>query len=178
MPARKKARKSTRKTRRKAGRARPKRLTAVAVGEAVRIPVEAPNLITRYDPARARGARGAEAIEGIVLSIRKIASGQLVAKTTGDLSGFVLEIVHNQTFRPYLSSDKNTGGPRGPEQVTANPAWMRLRELLREMVESKQLVSAASEGLSKEPLRSLLDGWRVVKVKAQHIEAATEIRSV
>ncbi len=144
----------------------------------MRVPTEAPNLITRYDPGIARGTRGAEAIEGIVLSIRKIATGQLVAKTTGDLSGFVLEIVHNQTFRLYLSSDKNSGGPRGPEQLTANPVWVRLREFLKEMAEKKQLLNASSEGLTQESLRSLLDGWRIVKVKAQQVEAAAGTVSV
>jgi hypothetical protein len=38
------------------------------------------------------------------------------------------------------------------------------------MAASKKLVSTAGGGMAEEPLRSLLDGWRVVKVKAQHVE--------
>jgi hypothetical protein len=89
-----------------------------------------------------------------------------------------LEIVHNQTFRPFLSSDRNTGGVRGPEEVTANPLWVKLRGLLREMADRKQLVASASEGLSQDPLRTLLDGWRVVKVKAQHADPSRSPGSV
>jgi hypothetical protein len=147
-------------------------LKAVAVGDAVRFPAEARNQIGRYDPAIARGARGAEAIKGIVCSVRNIATGKLVAKTRGDLAGYVLEIMHDQTFQLHYGSDRNTGGPRGPESVRDNPAWRRVREVLGEMAASGKLVSAASGGLGEEPVRSLLDGWRVVKVKAEYVESA------
>jgi hypothetical protein len=142
----------------------------VAIGDAVRIPAEERNLIGRYDPAAAQDGRGREGIEGVVCSVREIRTGKLVPKTSGDLSDFVLEVVHSQTFRLHYASDRNTGGPRGPEDFRENPVWQTLRAALREMAASKKLVSTAGGGMAEEPLRSLLDGWRVVKVKAQHVE--------
>jgi hypothetical protein len=164
--------KRTKARRRSARRSAKKALKTVQVGDAVRFPAETSNQIGRYDPVMVRGARGAEAIEGIVCSIRNVATGKLVSKTRGDLSGHVLEIMHNQTFQVHYASDRNTGGPRGPDNLRDNPTWLDVRRALRDMVASKQLVSAASAGLSEDPLRSLLDGWRVVKVKAEYVESA------
>lgn len=184
MPARKKAKKTTKKTTKKktekrsrpSGRERPdtarKSLKAVAVGDVVRFAGNLHNLMSRYDANVARDSRGAEAVEGIVCSIRNIATGKLAAKTRGDISGYVLEIIHHQTFRLHYASDRNTGGPRGPEDVRNNPTWARLRELLSEMAAKKEYISTALGGLAQEPLRPLLDGWRVVKVKAEHVQSA------
>ena len=169
-PKKAKKRRSTRA--RKSRRQRPKGLKTVQVGDAVRFPAEARNQIGRYDPHTARAARGAEGIEGIVCSIRDIGTGKLVGKSRGDLSGFVLEVLHHQTFQLHYASDRNTGGPRGPENVKENPTWLRVREVLREMSANNQLVSVATGGLSEEPVRPLLDGWRIVKVKAEYVESA------
>jgi hypothetical protein len=139
----------------------------------VRIPAEVPNLIGRYEPKATQEGRGREGIEGIVCSIRDIATGKLVAKTSRDLSAYVLELLHSQTFRLHYASDRNTGGPRGPEDVRENPVWQRLRGALREMAAGKQLLTVSGEGMFEGPLRSLLDGWRVVKVKARQVEAIT-----
>jgi len=158
---------------RKIERKRPPSLASVAIGDAVRIPAEERNLIGRYDPRAAQDGRSGEGIEGVVCSVREIKTGKLVAKTTGNLSDYVLEVMHSQTFRLHYGSDRNTGGPRGPEDFRDNPVWQRLRAALREMAASKRLVSTSGGGLSEEPLRSLLDGWRVVKVKAEHVEALT-----
>jgi len=140
------------------------------VGDAIRLPAESRNQMARYDPRIARAARGGEAIEGIACSIRDIATGKLVPMTHGNLEGYVLEVLHNRTFTLQFSSSKNTGGPRGPDRVTDNPSWKRLRTLLRAMASQQQLLSAASGGLSREPLSSLLDGWRVIKVRAELVE--------
>ncbi len=176
MTARKKAKKQAKRTRRTARRKRPDRasaaLKAVAVGDVVRFPSDLRNQISRYDADVARGAHGSEAVEGIVCSIRKIATGKLVAKTRGPISGFVLEIIHHHTFTPHYASDRNTGGPRGPEDVRDNPTWARLRQVLHEMADRQQLISAASGGLVEEPLGPLLDGWRVVKVRADSVQSA------
>ncbi len=169
-PKKTKKRRSTKARRPK--RRRPQGLKTVQIGDAVRFPAEARNQIGRYDPHIARGARGAEGIEGIVCSIRDIGTGKLVAKSRGDLSGFVLEVLHHQTFQLHYASDRNTGGPRGPENVKENPTWLRVREVLREMSANNQLVSVATGGLSEEPMRPLLDGWRVVKIKAEYVESA------
>lgn len=155
-------------------RAKPTRKTlkTVAVGDVVRFSGDARNQMSRYDASASPEARGAEAIEGIVCSIRNIATGKAVGKTRGDVSSFVLEIVHHQTFKVHYASDRNTGGPRGPENVRNNPIWARVREALTAMAAKKQYISSAAGGLSEEPLASLLDGWRVVKVKAESVESA------
>jgi hypothetical protein len=166
-------RQAAKKAKKKAARRRAKAkkaLRAVAVGDAVKLPADARNLIGRYDPSVAHGARGAETIEGIVCSIRAIRTGRLVAKTRGSLAGFVLEIIHSATFRRDASA-KSAAGARGNGRLTESPVWRRLRELLRESAGTKQLLSAASGGLSGDPYSSLLDGWRVVKVKAELVEA-------
>lgn len=172
MPKRKAARKrASRKRPKRRPAAKPKRRqTAVAVGDAVRLPAEAHNQISRYDPKLAPGGRSTEAIEGIVCSIRDIRSGKLVAKTRGDLAGFVLEILHAQTFRLQYSSEKNVAGAAASGIPAHNPLWSRLRALLQEMAARGELVSVSSGGLSQDPFASLLDGWRVVKVKAEAIE--------
>jgi hypothetical protein len=159
---------AAKKTLRRSTKAR-KGLRVVAVGDAVKLPIDARNLIDRYDPSAARGARSAEAVEGIVCSIRTIKTGRLVAKTRGDLSGYVLEIIHSETFRRHASPTERAGAP-AITGLTQSPVWQRMRELLEKAVGAKELPSAASGGLSVEPYRSLLNGWRVVKVKAELVE--------
>jgi hypothetical protein len=178
VPARKKAKKKaarparsrSRSRSRKPTRTRPEPLKVVSVGDAVKIPAEARNLIGRYDAGLAKGGRGTQAIEGIVASIRRVATGELVVATKGDIADYVLEIVHNETFLRPFSSDRNTGGPRGPETLRANAAWNRVGEALRQMAGRKRFVSTASGRFSEEPFESLLDGWRVVKVRASLVE--------
>jgi len=170
VPKRKAARKRASRKRPKRRPAAKRRQTAVAVGDAVRLPAEAHNQISRYDPKLAPGGRSTEAIEGIVCSIRDIRSGKLVAKTKGDLAGFVLEILHAQTFRLQYSSERNVAGAAPSGIPAQNPLWSRLRALLQEMAARGELVSVSSGGLSQDPFASLLDGWRVVKVKAEAIE--------
>jgi len=56
--------------------------------------------------------------------------------------------------------------------VRRNPIRARLRELLTEMAAKKKYISVVSGGLAEEPLLSLLDGWRVVKVRAERVQSA------
>lgn len=176
MPKRKAARKtasrkrSKKKKKKKSAPKRQRRQTPVAVGDGVRLPVETPNLISRYDPKLARGARGAEGIEGIVCSIRDIRTGKLVAKTRGGLTGFVLEILHAHTFGLQYSSERNTSGASGSGAPSDSPVWLRLRGLLQELASRRELVSASSGVLSQAPFAELLDGWRVVKMKAEAVD--------
>jgi hypothetical protein len=118
-----------------------------------------------------RGARAAETIEGLVCSVRTIKTGRLVAKTRGDLSAYVLEIIHSETFERHVGTSRNSSGVLGPARLKQSPVWRRAQEILREAASKKQLLSAASGGLSDEPYKSLLGGWRVVKVKAEVVEA-------
>jgi hypothetical protein len=172
VPKRKAARKrvSRKRSKKKSAPKRKRRQTPVAVGDAVRLPAETRNLISRYDPKLARGARVTEGIEGLVCSIRDIRTGKLVAKTRGDLTGFVLEILHTQTFRLQYSSERNTAGVSGSAAPTDSPLWLTLRALLQEMAARRELVSASSGVLSQDPFASLLDGWRVVKMKAEAVD--------
>ncbi|UCC69285.1 MAG: hypothetical protein JSV79_05050 [Armatimonadota bacterium] len=172
MPKRKVTRKraSRKQSKRKTAPKRKPRRTAVAVGDAVRLPPERHNEIRLYDPKLATGARAAEAIEGIVCSIRDIRTGKLVPKTKGDLTGFVLEILHTQTFRAQFSSEKNVAGSSGAGALTDNPLWLNLRAALQETAARRDFASAGSGALLEEPFASFLDGWRVVKVKAEAVE--------
>lgn len=142
---------------------------AIAVGDAVMLPAGVQNQIRRYDAHATVGGRGTEAVSGLVCSIRQVATGKLTAKTRGDLAGYVLEILHSRTFQAQFSSATNTGGAKGPEVVSDNPSWSRVRSLLKQQAESKQLASYGSGDAAREVFGSLLDGWRLVKIKAAFV---------
>jgi len=146
-------------------KARPQR-PAIAVGDAVRVPAEAAERIARTAPA----GRSPEPIEGLVCAIRAIATGKLVSRTRGSLQEYVLEILHERTFNRRFSSPSNTGGPAGAATGAQSPSWRRAQALLRHMAERKELLSEASGGLSEGPFAGVLDGWRVVKVRAEEAE--------
>ena len=109
-----------------------------------------------------------EATEGIVCSIREIATGKLVAKTKQEPERYLLEVLHQRTFRSQFSSSRNTGGPG--VQALRSPAWSRLRQILQESAKQRRFYSYASGGLPNEVFGSLLDGWRVVRVRAAAVE--------
>jgi hypothetical protein len=162
------ARKKRRRRKGRFVRRKPARLKSVSLGDAVRIPAATRTPVSRYGPALARAP---EAIEGVVVSIRNIATGKLVSKTRGDVSGYLLEVVHSETFA-QRSSDRNISGPRTAGRPGVSPAQAQLSQTLRELAAAGELPSAAAGDLSRDPFRSLLSGWRVVKVKAERIEAA------
>jgi hypothetical protein len=145
---------------------------SVSVGDLVRLPPDAYRALQGYASTSGAEARSAEAVVGVVCSVRNISTGNLVTQTRGDLTGYVLELIHAQTFRPHYGSDQNTGGPRGPEDIRENPVLNRLRRTLNELARKGHRINTAGEGLGEEPLKSLLDGWRVVKVKAEVVESA------
>lgn len=142
----------------------------VHVGDAVRMPTEASNTFSHYDPRQEIAGRGAGPIEGLVCAIREVATGKLVAKTSGALSGYVLEVLHDRTFHPQFSGNINSGGPKGSVIARENAKWARVRAHLMEMAKSGKLVSQATGALNAEPFASLLDGWRVVKLHADLVE--------
>lgn len=147
-----------------------KKSEVVNVGDAVRMPTEASNTFSHYDPREEIAGRGSGPIEGLVCAIREVASGKLVAKTKGPLSSYVLEVLHDRTFHPQFSGNINSGGPRGPVVAKQNAKWERIRAHLAETAKTGKLVSQASGGLNAEPFVSLLDGWRVVKLHADLVE--------
>ncbi|MBE9565273.1 MAG: hypothetical protein IMF16_00795 [Proteobacteria bacterium] len=142
---------------------------AIAVGDAVMLPAGVLNQIRRYDAHATLGGRGTEAVSGLVCSIRQVATGKFTAKTRGDLEGYVLEILHSRTFQTQFSSKTNTGGAKSSEVVSDNPSWSRLRSLLKQQAESKQLASYGSGNVAREVFGTLLDGWRLVKMKAEFV---------
>jgi hypothetical protein len=109
-----------------------------------------------------------EATEGIVCSIRQIATGKLVAKTKEEPGGYLLEVLHQRTFRSQFSSSRNAGGPGA--QALRGPAWSSLRQILQEAAKQRRFYSYASGRLPNEVFGSLLDGWRVVRVRAAAVE--------
>jgi len=165
----KKAKKAKKKAIRQPRKKKP--LKRVAVGDVVTVPTE--NRGAGEGGVGSWAARGpAEAILGLVCSIRAIATGKLVSKTRGDLSGYVLEVIHSESFLSQgVVSSVNRGGARRLRQLRQSPAWSETRALLRELAGKQDLVSAASGRLSQEPFGSLLDGWQVMKVKADAVEA-------
>jgi hypothetical protein len=147
-----------------------KRPASISVGDEIRVPVEVVKQLRASESQRSMADRGGEGIEGLVCSIRDIASGKLVTKTHGALEGFILEVLHDRTFHPQFSSARNTGGPKGPIEVHRNPTWLRMRDALQKMATSEELTALTSGGAAAEPFASLLDGWRVVKLRASVAE--------
>ncbi len=82
----------------------------------------------------------------------------------------MLEVLHDRTFHPQFSSARNTGGPRGPIEVHRNPTWLRMKDALQNMASREELASLTGGGASMEPFAPLLDGWRVVKLRASVAE--------
>lgn len=110
-----------------------------------------------------------EVTQGIICSIREIATGKLVVKTKEDLGRYLLEVLHLRTFRPQFSSNRNVG-PVGASQVAKGPAWRRIQEILRNAAKERRFFSYATGGMPNELFGSLLDGWRVVRARAAAVE--------
>lgn len=123
-----------------------------------------------YDgqPSGMRIEGGSEATEGLVCSIREIGTGKLVAKTKEQPERYLLEVLNQRTFRSQFSSSRNTGGPG--VQALRSPAWSKLRQVLQDSAKHRRLYSYASGGLPNDVFGSLLDGWRVVRVRAAAVE--------
>lgn len=138
---------------------------SLGVGDHVRLLSRSANKHKSYEITENPVVPVREPVDGLILSIREIATGKLMASTTGDLEGFVIEILSERTFNSRFSSLINA--PRGSEQPSATPRWRRLREVLREAAAQGQLFSAAMPG---NPLAKYLDGWKVIKVRSNEIE--------
>ncbi len=149
-----------------------RRVESIAVGDVVRMPTEIASELAEHGLSRDRFGRNVDAVEGIVCSIRDISSGKLLAKTRGELDGYMLEILQDRTFLPQFSANKNSGGPKGTAVVRENPNWVRVRNVLLDMTGRSELISQASGGFGSEPFSALLDGWRVVKLRANLVVVA------
>jgi hypothetical protein len=145
---------------------------SVGVGDEVRLPAELPNQFTHYDARQEFLGRTGDAIEGLVCSIREIATGKQVAKTHGALEHYVLEIVHNRTFSPQYGSRQNIRDRNGRPAVdlATNEIRTRVADSLRQAASQGEYAGRASDLLQKDPFAALLDGWRVVKLRASLVE--------
>ena len=154
----------------RARRARkPPRARTVAVGQVVRLLAGAGTLVGRYDPLLVRAAPGHGEIRGIVCAIREVASGKLAVKTRGNMAKYVLEILQDLTFDRQYSSSQNTGVAKGAAEPAISPAWQRLQEMVREAVGRASEARPAAVLLGEEQFRQSLDGWRLVRVKAESV---------
>jgi hypothetical protein len=144
--------------------------TVLTVGDHVRLISREKNrypLPTTYTPGQAPSH---EPVDGLVLAIREIATGKLTTQAGGALDGFVVELLYDSTFNTKWASLKNA--PRTADRPNSTPSWKRIRALLRDAAEKGQLWSTASPDLfTASPMAKLLDGWKVVKIVAAHLEA-------
>lgn len=142
----------------------------LAVGDHIRLKARDNNQHQAYRSGASEVVTFHESVDGLVLSIRDVRTGQLKDKTKGALDQYVIEIVYSRTFNPRYSSLRNAA--RGVEDPTTTGGWRKLRAVLRKSVEEGKLYSAGSpELLADSPLTSLLDGWKVVKVWSQELES-------
>jgi hypothetical protein len=171
-------------------RASPSRKQAIALGDHVRLPASASNEHVHYGPEpgagrparQVVGRRGFEPVQGIVTSIREIATGRLIGLATGDLRQYVLELVVDECFDRSYSSETNCEGPKGPDRITDNSIWRHLRGELRQRAERREfqpyapiaLPGAPAGGGIAQSLSSILDGWRIIKVRAPTLESLGE----
>jgi hypothetical protein len=142
---------------------------ALAVGDHVRLKSRAANQHQSFQLTRDEMSTQYEPVDGIILSIREIASGRLLAQSAGDLDGYVVELLNERTFSPRYASQRNA--PRGTDHPTAAPGWDKLRQALRDAADGGVLYSSSLPTLFTEsPLAKVLDGWKVLRVRSREIE--------
>lgn len=141
----------------------------LAPGDEVRVPLRVHNSYPGYDPRSLAEDVPTRAIEGIILSIRDIATGHLVPLATGNFDQYVLEIIHNRSFDAAFGSQQNSSKmpPGSPPQ--ASPLWNKSCMLIKQLAAERKLISSADGSVYKSPLANLLDGWRIVKVRADQV---------
>jgi hypothetical protein len=143
----------------------------LAPGDEVRLPLRIHNRVHGYDPRLLREDVPSRAIEGLVLSVREIATGKLVPLASGEFSQYVLEVLHNRSFDAIFSSTQNAGKSTMGQRPQNTPMWARVKSALHQMGAERKLISLADGTLNASPLATMLDGWRIVKVRANEIEA-------
>jgi len=145
---------------------RRKRRATPAVGDAVRVPADIRNEFARYE--HSPGMEGTrEPLDGLVVSIREISSGQRIKVAAGDARRYVFDLLHDQTFDPHLSAKANSQGVTAG-RVHESPVYGKVQAALRE--QSRRGTTAAYDTLSQPPLSSILDGWRLVRVCAADVD--------
>lgn len=149
--------------------------TVLAVGDHVRLKSRAANQHQSFQLTRDELSTQYEPVDGIILSIRDIATGRLLPRTEGYLEQYVIELLNERTFSVRYASQRNA--PRGTDHPSAAPAWNRLRDALRQSAENGVLYSSGLPTLfTDSPLAKLLDGWKVLRVRTSEIEPITRTR--
>jgi len=138
-----------------------------AVGDEVRVPADARNEFARYEHSPGReGTR--EPIDGIIVTIREISSGRRVKVAAGDPDRYVFELLDDRTFDPRVSSKANSQGVTA-RRIQDGPAFGQVQQALREHPGATQRASG-DDMLRQPPFSAILDGWRLVRVCAAHVE--------
>ena len=144
-------------------------LQPVRIGDRVRLKTRGENRHQAFQVSATEIAHALEPVEGMIFSIRNVGTGQLVALTEQDHAQYVMEVIFQNTFNAKYASTRNA--PRGSEDPLATPAWRRLQATLRSAAAQGQLYSTAMSNLPADnPLASLLDGWKIVKVWTGELE--------
>jgi hypothetical protein len=147
-----------------------KKVLKLAVGDHVRLASHLANQHPSYHTSPAFLGLAHEPVDGLVLSIRDVKTGKLIAVTSGALDGHVIELVYDATFNPKVASPRNS--PKGVERPTSSPVWQNLRKALRKEAGDGRLFSTA--GKENLPFARMLDGWKVVKVRSEHLVSLEE----
>jgi hypothetical protein len=137
-----------------------------AVGDEVRLAADVRNEHARYEHFSV-SERTREPVDGLVVAIREISSGQRVKVAAGDARRYVFDILHDQTFDPSFSSKGNSQGA-SVGRVQDSQTFSRMQRALRER--SGKSEQSADEMLLNPPLSTLLDGWRLVRVCAARVD--------
>jgi hypothetical protein len=150
-----------------------KQAVTLEIGDHVRLLTRAAN---HHSSAVAGGVTPAtirEPVDGLVLAIRAVKTGQLMTKTADSMDSYVIEMLVDNTFNPRMASTRNVA--RTVERPTAAPNWKRIRTNLRDAAANGQLFSVAHENfLAEGPFGKLLDGWKVVKVWSSDVVSLEE----
>jgi len=141
----------------------------LAVGDHVRLKSRDKNQYASFKVIDSATAPIHESVDGLVLAIRDIQSGQFVRETAGPLTQYVVELLYDNTFNTRYASLRNA--PRGVDRPASTPMWKRMRALLREAAAKGDMWSTSTPtAFAKSPIARQIDGWKVVKVVADQIE--------
>jgi len=147
--------------------ARRTRRPTPAIGDEVRVPVDVRNEFAGYE--HSPGLEGArEPVDGLVVAIREISSGARVKVAAGDARRYVFDLLHDQTFDPRVSSKTNSQGVLAG-RVQEGPTYAQVQEVLRGPA-AKTRNFTARDLLGQPPFSNILDGWRLVRIRAARVE--------
>ena len=138
-----------------------------AIGDGVRVATDARNEFLRYE--HSPGTEGARRpIDGMVVAIREISSGQPVIVAAGDARRYVFDLLDDQSFDPRVSSKRNSQGVSAG-RVRDAEAYHQVKQALRQLA-GRAAPASGYSALAGPPLSELLDGWRVIRVRTPQVD--------